>query len=129
MYLCNWWRLTKRRVHEREVEVAFSGQRVAAEGHGDLLHRDLEAGRRERFHEDVSRPTDSSKRGRAVGRHRMYQRQRRLVRAEERPDDAAAVAADNRDRGTDDFARRLARSRNGSAEWTAASVTYASGTA
>ena len=49
MYLCNWWRLTKRRVHEREVELAFSGQRVAAEGHGDLLHRDLEAGRRERL--------------------------------------------------------------------------------
>ena len=40
MYLCNWWRLTKRRVHEREVEVAFSGQRVAAEGHGDLLRLD-----------------------------------------------------------------------------------------
>ena len=116
-------------MHEREVEVAFSGQRVAAERHGDLLHRDLEAGGRERFHEDVSRPTDSSKRGRAVGRHRMYQRQRRLVRAEERPDDAAAVAADNRDRGTDDFARRLARSRNGSAEWMAASVISVSGAA
>ena len=38
---------------EPEVEVAFSGQRVAAEGHGDLLHRDLEAGRRERLDEDV----------------------------------------------------------------------------
>ena len=95
MYLCNWWRLTKRRVHQREVELAFSGQRVAAEGHGDLLHRDLEAGRRERFHKYVGRPTDSSKRGRAVGRHRMSQRQRRLVRAEERSDDAAAVSADN----------------------------------
>ena len=134
MYLCNWWRLTKRRVHEREVELAFSGQRVAAEGHGDLLHRDLEAGRRERLDEDVGRPTDSSKRGRAVGRHRMYQRQRRLVRAEERPDDAAAVAADNRPEAvrsrvvgpTSEF---LARSRNGSAEWTAASVTSASGAA
>ena len=53
MYLCNWWRLTKRRVHEREVELAFSGQRVAAEGHGDLLHRDLEAGRRERLDKDM----------------------------------------------------------------------------
>ena len=96
MYLYNWWSLTKRRVHQREVEVAFSGQRVAAERHGDLLHRDLEAGRRERLDEDVGRPTDSSKRGRAVGCHRMYQRQRRLVRSEERSDDAAAVAADNR---------------------------------
>ena len=56
MYLCNWWRLAKCRVHEREVELAFSGQRVAAEGHGDLLHRDLEAGRRERFHKYVGRP-------------------------------------------------------------------------
>ena len=91
MYLCNWWRLTKRRVHQREVEVAVSGQRVAAEGHGDLLHRDPKAGRRERFHEDVGRPTDSSKRGRAVGRHRMYQGQCRFVRPEERSDDAAAV--------------------------------------
>ena len=91
MYLCNWWRLTKRRVHEREVELAFSGQRVAAERHGDLLHRDLEAGRRERLDEDVCRPTDGSKRGRAVGRHRMHQGQRRLVTSEERPDDAAAV--------------------------------------
>ena len=62
MYLYNWWRLTERRVHEREVKLALSGQRVAAEGHGDLLRRDLEAGRRERFDEDVSRPTDSSKR-------------------------------------------------------------------
>ena len=94
-------------MHEREVELAFSGQRVAAEGHGDLLHRDLEAGRRERLDKDVSRPTDSSKRRRAVGRHRMYQRQRRLVRAEERSDDAVAVAAGNRDCGTDYFARRL----------------------
>ena len=82
-------------MHEREVEVALSGQRVAAEGHGDLLHRDLEAGRRERFHEDVGRPADSSKRGRAVGRHRMYQRQRRFVTPEERSDDATAVSADN----------------------------------
>ena len=57
MYLCNWWRLTKRRVHQREVEVAFSGQRVTAERHGDLLHRDLEAGRRERLDKDVGRPT------------------------------------------------------------------------
>ena len=73
MYLCNWWRLTKRRMHEREVELAFSGQRVAAERHGDLLHRDLEAGRRERLDEDVGRSADSSKRGRAVGRHRMHQ--------------------------------------------------------
>ncbi len=107
MYLCNWWRLTKRRVHEREVEVAFSGQRVAAEGHGDLLHRDLETSRRERFHEDVSRPTDSSKRGRAVGRHRVDERQRRLVRSEERANDATAVTALDRDRGPDYFARRL----------------------
>ena len=106
-YLCNWWRLAERRVHEREVEVAFSGQRVAAEGHGDLLHRDLEAGRRERLDEDVGRTADSSKRGRAVGRHRMHQRQRRLLRSEERSDDATAVSADNRDRGADDFARRL----------------------
>ena len=94
-------------MHQREVELAFSGQRVAAERHGDLLHRDLEAGRRERLDEDVGRPTDSSKRGRAVGCHRMHQRQRRLVRAEERPDDATAVAALDRDRGPDDFARRL----------------------
>ena len=62
MYLYNWWRLTERRVHEREVELALSGQRVAAEGHGDLLHRDFKSSRRERFHEDVGRPTDGSKR-------------------------------------------------------------------
>ena len=49
MYLCNWWRLTKCRVHERKIKLAFSGQRVAAERHGDLLDRDLEAGRRERL--------------------------------------------------------------------------------
>ena len=85
MYLCNWWRLTKCRVHQRKIKLAFPGQRVAAEGHGDLLHRDLEAGRRERLDEDVDRPTDSSKRGRAVGRHGY-----------------------------------MARSRNGSAGWTAA---------
>ena len=81
-------------MHEREVEVAFPGRRVAAEGHGDLLHRDPKSSRRERLDEDVSRPTDSFQRGRAVGRHRMYQRQRRLVRSEERANDAAAVAAD-----------------------------------
>ena len=52
MYLCNWWRLTKCRVHERKIKLAFSGQRVAAERHGDLLHRDLEAGRRERLDEE-----------------------------------------------------------------------------
>ena len=123
MYLCNWWRLTKRRVHEREVEVAFSGQRVAAEGHGDLLHRDLEAGRRERFDEDVCRTAYSSKRGRAFGRHRMHQRQRRLVRAEQGANDASAVAALT---FTSEY---LVRSRNGSAAWTAASVTSASGAA
>ena len=111
MYLCNWWRLTKRRVHEREVELAFSGQRVAAEGHGDLLHLDAKSSRRERLDKDVGRPTDSSKRGRAVGCHRMYQRQRRFVRSKERPDDATAVSADYRDRGTYDFARRLGRER------------------
>ena len=44
---------------EPEVEVAFSGQRVAAEGHGDLLHRDLEAGRRERLDEGL--PADAPK--------------------------------------------------------------------
>ena len=49
MYLCNWWRLTKCRVHQRKIKLAFPGQRVAAEGHGDLLHRDLKSGRRERF--------------------------------------------------------------------------------
>ena len=53
MYLCNWWRLTKRRMHQRKVELAFSGQRVAAERHGDLLHLDPKSGRRERLHEDV----------------------------------------------------------------------------
>ena len=46
-------------MHEREVELAFSGQRVAAAGHGDLLHRDLEAGGRERLDEDVGRRADS----------------------------------------------------------------------
>ena len=74
MYLCNWWRLTKRRVHEREVELAFSGQRVAAERHGDLLHLDPKSGGRERLDKDVSRPADSSKRGRAVGRDRADER-------------------------------------------------------
>jgi len=74
MYLCNWWCLTERRVHEREVELAFSGQRVAAEGHGDLLRLDPKSGGRERFHKYVGRPTDSSKRGRAVGRHGSYER-------------------------------------------------------
>ena len=50
-------------MHEREVELAFSGQRVAAEGHGDLLHRDLEAGGRERLDEDVGRRPDGLQRG------------------------------------------------------------------
>ena len=81
-------------MHEREVELAFPGQRVAAEGHGDLLHLDAKSSRRERLDKDVGRPTDSSKRGRAVGRHRADERQRCLVRAEERANDAAAVAAD-----------------------------------
>ena len=82
MYLFNWWRLTKRRVHEPEVEVAFSGERVAAEGHRYLLHRDLKTSRLERLDKDVGRPADSSKRGRAVGRHRADERQRRLVRSQ-----------------------------------------------
>ena len=98
MDLCTLWRLAERRMHQREVEPAFSGQRVAAEGHGYLLHRDLEAGRRERLDKDVGRPTDSSKRGRAVGRHRMHQRQRRLVRSQERSDDATAVSRSSRRR-------------------------------
>ena len=91
-------------MHEREVEVAFSGQRVAAEGHGaSLLHRDFEAGRRERLHEDVGRRADSLKRGRAVGRHRADERRRRLVRSEQGANDDRRLA-DNRDRGTYDVA-------------------------
>ena len=74
MYLYNWWRLTERRVHEREVELALSGQRVAAEGHGDLLHRDLETSRRERFHEDVGRRPDGLQRGASLRRDRAYER-------------------------------------------------------
>ena len=93
-------------MHEREVELAFSGQRVAAEGHGDLLHRNFKSSRRERFHEDVGRRADSSKRGRAVGRHRVDERQCCFVRSEQGANDAAAVAALDRDRGPDDFARR-----------------------
>ena len=46
-------------MHQREVEVAFSGQRVAAEGHGDLLRRNLEASGRERLDKDVGRRADS----------------------------------------------------------------------
>ena len=53
-------------MHQREIKLALPGQRVAAERHGDLLHRNFKSSRRERFHEDVGRPTDSSKRGRAV---------------------------------------------------------------
>ena len=59
---------------QREVELAFSGQRVAAERHGDLLQLDPKSSRRERFHEDVGRPTYSFKRGRSVGRHGVYER-------------------------------------------------------
>ena len=82
-------------MHEREVEVAFSGERVPAEGHGDLLHRDLEAGRRERFHEDVCGCPYGLKCSCAVGRHRVDERQRRLVTSEERSDDTTACVEIN----------------------------------
>ena len=92
-------------MHQREVEVTLSGQRVAAEGHGDLLHRDLEAGRRERLDEDVGRRADGLQRGGSLRCDRSYERQRRFVRAEERADDSAAISADNRDCGTDYYAQ------------------------
>jgi hypothetical protein len=50
-------------VHEREVELAFSGQSVAAERHGDLLHRDFKSGGRERLDEDVGRRAGGLQRG------------------------------------------------------------------
>ena len=110
-------------MHEREVEVALSGQRVAAERHGDLLRCNFKSSRRERFHKDVGRRADSLQRGGSLRRDRVYERQRCFVRSEERPDDAAAVAPDNRSTST---WASWGPSRNGSAEWTGASVTCAS---
>jgi hypothetical protein len=86
-------------VHECEVEVALSGQRVAAVGHRYLLHCNFKSGGRERLDKDVCRTAYSFQRGGSLRCDRVDERQSCLVRAEQGANDATAVAPDNRDRG------------------------------
>ena len=94
-------------MHECEVEVALSGQRVAAVGHRYLLHCNFKSGGRERLDKDVCRTAYSFQRGGSLRCDRVDERQSCLVRAEQGANDATAVAPDNRDRGANYFSRRL----------------------